>query len=71
MCLCKGFLQKPLITAYKIVSVKGDTTYVDTSLTIQKDYKFNYLRKDNFELVPFSNVGQTYNSLAYTIKGRI
>ncbi|MFN4761689.1 putative porin [Gillisia sp. Q332] len=61
--------QKPPITAYKIISHKGDTTYVDTSLTIQKHYKFNYLRKDNFELVPFSNVGQTYNSLAYTIKG--
>ncbi|MGM1057398.1 MAG: putative porin [Bacteroidota bacterium] len=60
---------KPPITAYKIISGRGDTTYVDTTLTIQKDYKFNYLRKDNFELVPFSNVGQTYNSLAYHIKG--
>ncbi len=65
----KDSLQKPLISAYKIISVQGDTTYVDTSLTIQKDYKFNYLRKDNFELLPFSNIGQTYNSLAYTLKG--
>ncbi len=62
-------LPKPPITAYKIISPAGDTTYVDTTLTIQKYYKFNYLRKDNFELVPFSNVGQTYNSLAYNLKG--
>ncbi len=60
--------QKPPITLYKIFSVRGDTTYVDTTLTIQKEYKFNYLRKDNFELLPFANVGQTYNSLAYTFK---
>ena len=57
-------LQKPPIIAYKIISIKGDTTFVDTTLSIQKDYKFNYLRKDNFELLQFANVGQTYNSLA-------
>ncbi|HSJ12258.1 MAG TPA: putative porin, partial [Gillisia sp.] len=61
-------LQKPPITAYKIISIKGDTTYVDTTLSIQKDYKFNYLRKDNFELLQFANVGQTYNSLAYNFR---
>lgn len=54
---------KPPITAYKIISIENDTTYVDTTLSIQKDYKFNYLRKDNFELLPFSNTGQTYNRL--------
>lgn len=56
-------LQKPLITSYKIIFIHGDTTYVDTSLTIHKYYRFNYLRTDNFELLPFANVGQTYNSL--------
>ncbi|WP_282124516.1 putative porin [Algibacter mikhailovii] len=50
---------------YKIISYKNDTTYVDTSLTIHKDYKHNYLRKDNFGLIPFSNLGQTYNTLTY------
>src|SRR5690554_6364592 len=29
-------------------------------------YNFNYLRRDGFELLQFSNVGQTYNSLAYS-----
>ena len=65
----KDSLQKPLITAYKIISVQGDSTFVDTTLSIQKDYKFNYLRKDNFELLPFNNIGQTYTSLAYNLKG--
>lgn len=54
----------PPIELYKIISVKNDTTIVDTSLTILKDYKFNYLRKDNFELLPFSNTGQTYTQLS-------
>ncbi|WP_298246649.1 putative porin [uncultured Christiangramia sp.] len=56
----------PPVDLYKIISVKNDTTHLDTTLTILKDYKFNYLRKDNFELLPFSNTGQTYNALSYT-----
>ncbi|WP_274475371.1 putative porin [Mangrovimonas aestuarii] len=53
------------ITDYKIISRERDTTFVDTTLSIYKEYKFNYLRKDDFELLPFSNMGQTYNSLSY------
>ncbi|SFU34624.1 Putative porin [Pustulibacterium marinum] len=52
------------ITDYKMYTLENDTTYVDTSLTILKNYKFNYLREDDFELLPFSNVGQTYNRLS-------
>lgn len=52
-------------TDYKIISLKNDTTLIDTTLTIAKDYKFNYIRKDNFELLPFANQGQTYNKLGY------
>jgi hypothetical protein len=51
------------ITDYKIIGYQSDTTFVDTTLSTQKEYKFNYLRKDDFELLPFSNVGQTYNTL--------
>lgn len=54
---------QPHISDYKIISVRGDTTFVDTTLTIRKEYKFNYLRKDNFGLLPFSNIGQTYSRL--------
>ncbi len=56
------------ITDYLIISPENDTTYVDTTLTIYKDYKFNYLRKDDFGLIPFSNLGQTYNSLTYNFE---
>lgn len=58
--------EKPPISLYKIISASRDTTFVDTTLSIQKKYNFNYLRRDNFELLQFSNVGQTYNSLAYS-----
>lgn len=51
------------IKDYKIISHSRDTTFLDTTLTIQKEYRYNYLRKDNFELMPFSNVGQPYNKL--------
>lgn len=51
------------IRDYKIISYSRDTTYLDTTLSILKEYKYNYLRKDNFELMPFANVGQPYNKL--------
>ncbi|AXG68035.1 putative porin [Kordia sp. SMS9] len=54
------------INLYKIISHQRDTTAVDTTLTIEKDYKYNYLRKDDFGLIPFANLGQTYNSLTYS-----
>ena len=51
---------------YKIILHNKDTLYIDTTLTIQKDYIFNYLRRDDFELLPFHNQGQQYNSLGYS-----
>ncbi|MBT9187716.1 putative porin [Zobellia russellii] len=51
------------IKDYKIISYARDTTFLDTTLTIQKEYKYNYLRKDDFELMPFANVGKPYNKL--------
>jgi hypothetical protein len=58
--------EKPPINLYRIISAQRDTTFLDTTLSIKKDYKYNYLRRDDFELMPFVNVGQTYNSLAYS-----
>lgn len=57
--------ERPPIHQYKIIDHKNDTIIADTSLSIQKEYKYNYLRKDDFELLPFHNIGQTYNSLGY------
>lgn len=56
---------KTKYTDYKIINHFKDTTIVDTTLTIKKYYKFNYLRKDNFGLMQFHNQGQTYNTLVY------
>jgi len=55
---------KASIEKYLIINYKNDTTYVDTTLAIQKEYKYNYLRKDNFNLMQFANTGQTYNTLS-------
>lgn len=53
------------IELYKMVTIANDTIVVDTSLTVQRDYKFNYLRKDTFGLLQFLNEGQTYNTLDF------
>jgi len=55
------------IDQYKIITLEHDTIYADTSLTLKSAYKQNYLRKDNFGLLPFSNIGQTYNTLQYSL----
>ncbi|MHC5201836.1 putative porin [Myroides sp. LJL119] len=53
------------IKDYKIISINNDTIVVDTALSINKFYTYNYLRKDNFGLLAFNNVGQTYNTLKF------
>ena len=63
----KDSIQKDSINIgmYAIYTVDRDSTYVDTTLTIQKEYKMNFLRKDYFELLPFSNTGHAFNKLGY------
>ncbi|MCK0122774.1 putative porin [Gelidibacter sp. F2691] len=56
------------IEQYLIIDKNRDTTFVDSTLSLKKDYKFNYLRRDNFGLLPFANLGQTYNSLTHDYK---
>ncbi|RKS98878.1 putative porin [Flavobacterium sp. 123] len=65
----KNVIPKKVATLdmYRIITLERDTTYIDTSLTIQKEYSHNYLRKDNFGLLPFANDGQTYNTLQYSL----
>ena len=55
------------IDLYRAITLDRDTTYIDTSLTIQKKYSHNYLRKDLFGLLAFPNEGQTYNTLQYSL----
>jgi hypothetical protein len=56
------------IKDYKIITFERDTTFLDTTLTIQKEYKYNYLREDDFELMSFSNIGQAYNTLGVDLE---
>jgi hypothetical protein len=55
--------ERPSVDKYKLISIDHDTIHVDTTLTIDKLYRFNYLRRDDFELVPFHNVGLPYTQL--------
>lgn len=66
----KSVPKKPKATydQYRIITLQKDTTYVDTSLTIKKEYEYNYLRKDIFGLLPFANEGQTYTQLDFGLK---
>lgn len=57
--------KKPSIKLYKIYNLQKDTTFVDTSLSIKNEYRYNFLRKDIFGLLPFANEGHTYTTLDY------
>ena len=54
------------IEDYLIITRENDTILVDTSLTIEKYHKINFLRKDNFDLISFSNTGVAYNTLSFS-----
>lgn len=53
------------IDLYKIINLEKDTVFVDTTLSVSKLYRFNYLQRDNFNLIAFANTGQTYNTLTF------
>ncbi|MEC4004779.1 putative porin [Flavobacterium sp. SUN052] len=61
----KELAKKAPITSYKIISLQRDTIVLDTTLSIKKEYDYNYLRKDIFGLMPFPNEGQTYTTLNF------
>lgn len=64
----KDKIKRAPIAWYKIISHEKDTTYLDTTLSLKKDFKFNYLRKDNFDLISHVNVGKTYLELSKQIE---
>ncbi|HLW62600.1 MAG TPA: putative porin [Flavobacterium sp.] len=51
------------ISEYKIFNEYRGASAFDTVLNIQKQYHQNYLRKDLFGVLGFSNDGQTYQAL--------
>jgi len=60
---------KPLelvtVEDYKILYMDDSESYVDTTLTIQSEYEFNFLREDYFELLPLPNMGEGFNRMGY------
>lgn len=56
------------IDMYRFITLERDTTYLDTSLTIDKEYSHNFLRRDLFGLLAFPNEGQAYNTLYYNLE---
>ena len=49
--LSKGFKDLATIDMYKRINLRNDSIQVDTTLTITKDYEFNYLQRDRFGLL--------------------
>jgi len=52
---------------YKIFTIENDTISVDTTLTIRDAYRFNQLFKDDFDYLPFSNIGHVLTQLSFDI----
>ena len=50
---------------YKILHFDGTEESVDTSLSIEGEYRLNFLRKDYFEYLPLPNMGEGFNKMGY------
>ena len=50
---------------YKLMFLDGTEEMVDTSLSLEREYSFNFLRKDYFEYLTFPNMGEAFNKLGY------
>jgi hypothetical protein len=55
------------IDQYQLIDIQRDTIVLDTSLHIDKEFKFNELRRDMFGLLALSNDFQGYNELIRTV----
>ena len=53
---------------YIAISHLRDTVMIDTTLTIEKEYRLNFTRKDLFGKLPFLNPGQVANNLVLFYK---
>ena len=53
------------VSDYKIMSLDGTEKSVDTTLSIENEYSFNFLRKDYFEYLPLPNMGEGFNKMGY------
>ena len=50
--------------------IRMEQSRYQTTLSIYKDYKFNFLRRDLFDLISFANMAM-YNKLSYDFKNNL
>lgn len=53
------------VSDYKILYLDETEKSVDTSLSIEGEYSFNFLRTDYFEYLPLPNMGEGFNKMGY------
>ena len=58
-------MEEVTISDYKILYLDETEKSVDTSLSLEGEYTFNFLRKDYFEFLPLPNMGEGFNRLGY------
>ena len=58
-------MEEVTISDYKILYLDEIEKSVDTSLSLEGEYTFNFLRKDYFEFLPLPNMGEGFNRLGY------
>ncbi|PWH11500.1 hypothetical protein DEJ39_04185 [Bacteroidetes bacterium SCGC AAA795-G10] len=56
---------------YKLMFLDGSEKTVDTSLSLEREYSFNFLRKDYFEILTFPNMGEAFNKLGYNFHDQV
>ena len=61
----EAIIDSATIDMYKIFRQGKPTVFVDTTTTIQKEYKANFLRRDYFELLPLYNMASAFNRLGH------
>ncbi len=58
-------MEQVTVNDYRIMFMDGTEKKVDTSLSLEGEYTFNFLRKDYFEYLTFPNMGEAFNKLGY------
>ena len=59
---------KDSIQVYKIISARGDTSVVDTTIKISDIYRVNPTRRDEYGYMPFPNLAEGYTPMVLDIK---
>ena len=61
----EAIIDSATIEMYQIFQQGKQIAIVDTTTSIQKEYKANFLRRDYFELLPFVNMASAFNRLGH------